>query len=201
MSLLRLLTVGRSLTGIRQSGRYQMVQDTFLPKFVSTEEHRRGSGNRLSNAADAPNTAVPEAQVWPFKARSNSPDLKPFMPSSETAAPRPVPQAMAPAVQSSKAPRNRWAILRSLFSRRSAGRSARLFVQGELSLGTVKVMRNDLNDWDVELVRTDAKPPTTPIVRSEPKKYSQTDEALAASGMEWNELTAKLFEVSRSRLL
>ena len=145
MSLLRLLSVGRSFVGPHPQGRrFRMTQQNLLPKF---------------NAGPTP---VSEALKSIFQSRSNvaSPALKQDVTS---AAPQLTPifaQLKAPA----KINPFGW---RQTIRRGAAG------VPGELALEKVQVVRNDLAEADLELVPIKSKPvmretpqmPTTPSIR------------------------------------
>jgi hypothetical protein len=68
-------------------------------------------------------------------------------------------------------PLGRWTVFKNPFSRKGAPRQAAP-VQGELSLDTLKVVRNDLSDADLEIIRAaepvaptsaPAAPPADPL--------------------------------------
>lgn len=145
MSLVRLLTAGKSLVGLRESeSRYRLSRQRLLPRF---EAERNPFGGRAKHAVHPEPSAVPEttpppAQVSPADSVS--------------------PHAAAPPKRLAKAKVGllfeRWlSALRSLMlwrGRRAAptGRASKRLVQPELSLEGVKVVRNDLTDSDIEVV-------------------------------------------------
>src|SRR5215470_1212598 len=143
MSLVRLLTAGKSLVGIQDSkSRYRAVDPRAMPKFVSEKKL---------------NTDVArESEVKPSVAKSK-------IETSKTDA---VKTAAAPA---RKARGNGWVSqwgskLSSLVSqkpkpaRTAIPRLNGVPVQGELSLDNIKVVRNDLSDADLEVVTRKAAP-------------------------------------------
>ncbi len=128
MSLLRLLTAGKSLIGLKDSaGRYAVTRQRLLPKFNA--KHAAASANAVmtGEAGAAPaltgrgagGTRLATAKPGEANAQKSSPKLfrwwksKPALPG--------IP------------------------------RFQKAMVQGELSLDTVKVVRNDLRDSDLEL--------------------------------------------------
>lgn len=152
MSLLRLLSIGRSLMGLsKEPVRYRMEQN-FLPRFEAAKEGEVGT----------------------------------------TAAP----------VSSS----GRRSFFQSRFSGQNRPRSTRSWVQGELALGSIKVVRNDLSEADVELVpvkagsRRDGREEGPHRVRGEEIVRVEQSGKLSAAPAKvgrnrgWSELTARLFE-------
>ena len=151
MSLLRLLTAGRSLVGLKDSAsRYRESKYRLLPKF--------GTGTN------------------PFQTKSTTVEPLTATENIATAREQPTPASPAPALTSSTASTEllnhekqafdkkgriaRWiSSLRARGSRRKETKATRAMpqlakspVQGELSLDQVRVMRNDLNDADLEVV-------------------------------------------------
>lgn len=62
--------------------------------------------------------------------------------------------------------------------------------QGELSLDTVKVLRNDLSDTDFEVVKPKPAKSVSPVV-------AMTAEKLEPVGAAWNRITTKFFGVDQ----
>ena len=85
-------------------------------------------------------------------------------------------------------PKRRWW---SIFNWRwfRTSKPANEFVQSELSLEKIQVMRNDLADADLRLVLK-RKKKTKPVFSA-----SQSNNGIAREG--WSELTAKLFELGQ----
>jgi hypothetical protein len=139
MSLLRLLSTGRSLVDFRDSGsRYRVTRQKLLPKFGSARNPFRAPQRSERPAVPAvPAAAVTEPKGQPVR----QPGLRPVLATARQWRawatgqvarwwrPRPRPVRAAQPAQ-----------------------AARLPTQGELSLASVKVMRNDLSDADLEVV-------------------------------------------------
>jgi hypothetical protein len=172
MSLLRLLTSGRCLVGLKDSAsQYRIRRQNLLPKFSSSNPF-------LVRAQTAkPAESDPPVTTW-APAQSASPDRQSEASSAEL---QPLPDSTAatavpthPAERESSPSRaeagavvrfaqklRRWAGNRNPFSRRASVRPAgkpgsaiasRSPVQGELSLENIRVVRNDLSEADVEVV-------------------------------------------------
>ena len=160
MSLLRLLTTGKSLVGVRElESRYRLTSQRLLPQFGSAKNPFGNSASAAAEPATAPATkAVPRAPVGP---------LRPFAGLKGA-----VGRAQSPGLFGwAKA---RFAQAGSFWKRRpaTAGQPATLSlstqpVQGELSLDRIKVVRNDLSDADLEVVQVNrsAVQPVVPRVR------------------------------------
>ena len=156
MSLLRLLSTGKSLVGLEESNpRYRMGDPRSLPKFGSTN---------------------------PFQTKK--PSTQPEQPATPAATPVPAStpaKKCAAGTTASKAAASIragwWARLRSLWGKRrrtsAPAQLSRPAIQGELSLDRVKVMRNDLSDADLEVVaasprRSESKSDTVLLLAPEP---------------------------------
>lgn len=178
MSLGRLLTCGRSLVGLRSSeSRYQMRRKNLLPKFGS-------QSNPFVTTRPEP-LAAAAGQKFQAVGRTLITD------------PAPSPMCSAPLVQAIKDPggdtkqaagsigklRATWAglvrvlFLKSWFHRRKPSKAARPErgfqngqMQGELSLESIKVVRNDLSEADIAIVpvRTALAPRVEPAAPSGP---------------------------------
>jgi hypothetical protein len=171
MSLLKLLTTGKSLVGLKDSeSRYRMTNQRLLPKFGAKNPFRE---------ADAGETV----------STVTSPPMEEQLPASTSPAPEPATAGAPVAMQGSSllrlgtakarnlanaALQNRWASqLKSLISRpaRKPAKVAvvpavsKLPMQGELSLDRIKVVRNDLSDADLEIVSAKPKARVAPRAR------------------------------------
>jgi len=148
MSLVRLLTAGKSLVGIQDSkSRYQSVDPRAMPKFGS---EKRIKSNVARESEAKPSVAKPKDES--SNVTSN------------------VSADKAPVATARKGRGNggvsQWgAKLGSLVSQKpKPARSAvqrfhSVPVQGELSLDKIKVVRNDLSDTDLEVVTRKTSPP------------------------------------------
>lgn len=160
MSLLRLLTTGKSLVGVKDTeSRYRVTGERLLPQFGSAKNpfSSPGKSEPALPAAGPAATQVGNGVSAGGAFRSASVERAPVVPRgalrSKAAAllsgwksriggllPRPRAAAVKPAIP----------------------RFTKPAVQGELSLDKIKVVRNDLSDADLEVVP--AKAPATPAV-------------------------------------
>jgi hypothetical protein len=199
MSLLRLLTAGKSLVGLRDGEhRYRVPRQRVLPKFDA----------RANPFMAASKPGAPELpQEKPVTAAEAT------APREERTAPEPV-QLAAPAVLPAAAPKfetpspaNAPAPCRPGFLSRVLRRGTpshrkgqalgpEALVQGELSLEAVKVVRNDLNDSDLELAPVQARKaePRAPEGQTTP---ASTD-AVASRGGAWGRVSSRLFGAGKS---
>jgi hypothetical protein len=156
MSLLRLLTTGKSLEGLKDSEiRYRVTSQRLLPKFGSAK-----------NPFCAPDKSKPARQLACKAAEAASaPPQQGAAGVAAAAHPaalvRPNRAGMTGALRSRAAElRNKWVgTLSGLLSRPGSkpvklamSRPPKLPVQGELSLDKIRVVRNDLSDADLEVV-------------------------------------------------
>jgi hypothetical protein len=150
MSLVRLLTAGKSLVGLKESeNRYRLSSQRLLPRF-EPKKNPFGSGMQTqmeeSEKAAEPATAEPRTTATAMTPASKTETVPVSTPHS-------VP--FTGSLLSRLWQQRSW--FRGLFSRRgqrpvSTRREAKRMLQVELSLQAVKVVRNDLSDSDVEIV-------------------------------------------------
>lgn len=172
MSLIRLLAVGRSLMGLKSEPvRYKLAQDNFFPKFESAKEGGLAGGIVERSSA--------ERNEW-----SSATGPREECVRSERTTARGAGRA--------EAGRNR-SFFGSRFTSRNMAKGSRTWVQGEFALESVKVVRNDLSDADVELV------PARPETRRTKIEAPQPVPAQAGRSRGWSELTARLFEAGGLR--
>jgi hypothetical protein len=174
MSLLRLLTAGKSLVGLQApSSRYLMRERHRLPKFGSANNPFAAPAPAPEEPTQPPPDAAPKHQRYQMSpaefaaARLKETKKLPASSSMETK-----PTSLAPASETSaRTPAGHWTQKlnpRSWLSRRQTQpRSAipkfsKTPVQGELSLDKVKVVRNDLSEADVEIITANAAPKPKP---------------------------------------
>jgi len=187
MGLLRLLTAGKSLVGLKDpEARYRMTDPRALPKFGS--EKNPFNRPRKSGAAENPAAVIARVQREAPKPAGlcetqRGDETSGLVPSgslrknSTLRLPEARPAAAASAAVKVTEPRQRSRAggqfgsfvkkLRPLLSfqglkKRSAAPIDARPVQGELSLDKVKVLRNDLSDTDFVIVRKKAQPATEP---------------------------------------
>lgn len=146
MSLLRLLAAGKSLVGAREPGaRYQLSSHRPLPKFEAKKNPFRGAASAMRVVKQGEE----ESQTLETGVAASEPESKIEAGESHS----------AERLQAEDDVQNLFKRIAGLFKRRSpprqtrsASRASRDLVQAELSLDSVKVMRNDLSDSDFEIV-------------------------------------------------
>jgi len=157
MSLVRLLTTGKSLVGGEEAtSRYRLPRQNWLPKFGSvknpfastvTADPARVSGQ--TPASDAAQTPAPSAALK--KTQRLPRHQLPARVASDGGA---VSRGAGSAKYAGKwlSALNPFSSKGGAKSKPAAGARSALPVQGELSLDKVKVVRNDLHDADLEVV-------------------------------------------------
>ena len=148
MSLMQLLVVGRSINESRDApNRYRLCQKSFPPKF-SLRKKQEEVGTLAATVTCQPKTAAP--------LKESKQPIGLMMPQRE----QPMAARKFGAIQ---LPRIDWSRLVSFFQKLSSvlkkcGSRPRILnakpnqTQPELSLDAVKVVRNELNDSDLEVV-------------------------------------------------
>lgn len=191
MSLMRLLTVGRSLGTIQdRPSPYKMTQQNFLPKF--------GPMNRAEAKADAvpeetrkatPKVERPKQQLSSWekllktKKKMSSEALDKVGPDEQATAVVNVPKAAFPL--------GRWSMIKNPFDLWKTDKTQSSPTQGELSLDLVKPIRNDLNDADLEVVPVKKGPATSE------KKLAAPAEKQEPVGYLWSRLSSRLFRTEQ----
>ena len=182
MSLLRLLTAGKSLVGLKDTAsRYNVASRGSLPQFSPKKNPFRASTRAEFNPG-----AQPEAQAEANSVERTAEDpLTPAPTAVPVLAPPPaaLPASVPPSKPADKArAHSLWAALlpwrRSKVEKPGIPRFIKPMVQGELSLDTVKVVRNDLSDTDLEIVparRPGAIPKPAPVRQAEPGAASMAE--------------------------
>ena len=174
MSLLRLLSAGKSLVGLKDcTARYRMGHPGAMPKF--------GSGKNPFQTKPQLQLPAKAPQKAPSAAADNPPQTVPVRVEEKKSCPAVVApvvkiQPRPPRQNGSRVGSVLQAALHPLKSllRRPRSKSAkqpktqsmRTPVQAELSLDCVKVLRNDLSDADLEVVS--AKTPASVPAKTEP---------------------------------
>src|ERR1051326_132624 len=175
MSLVRLLTAGKSLVGIQDSrSRYRSVDPRALPKFgsekkINTEIAGEG-GVKPRGGKSSPGPAKADVRVAAdANVRAPFADKKVVARAGDknVGVTKPAEKARTKAARQDRS--SGWVSelgskLSSLVSqkpkaaRRAVPRFNGVPVQGELSLDNIKVVRNDLSDADLEVVAKKAAP-------------------------------------------
>jgi hypothetical protein len=209
MSLVRLLTAGKSLVGLRDGDSpYRFTSQRFLPQF--------GPARNPFTGREQAKSAHTEAHSSGLIGDNGAPIAKPAIPASKgepgatpqkEVGPRPV-RAKFDARMRAEALWRRlaallsgWQVkLRGLFARSGskATKSAiprfpKPAVQGELSLERIQVVRNDLSDADLEIVP--AKPMATPAAATPaPRLIDKAEGAKSA----WGRVTSRILGAGRT---
>lgn len=191
---MKLLSMSTSFAGGRNGpGRYKMADQGLLPKFAAM-------GRPVSLApVRLPDEPVPKQAAHRTPAIPMNP---PQQKSARAAQKRTEPvEAIAPAlraavcVNANSAPTNWFRLGTPPAVNRSAGRPTFLMpAQGELSLDSVKPVRNDLSDSDLQIVQ--AKPEMKPDALKPTRPHSWKPEL---TGLAWSRLTARFFNSERVR--
>jgi hypothetical protein len=156
MSLLRLLTTGKSLVGVRDSETpYRVTRQRLLPRFGPTKNPFCGAATTNTSQPDDGTDAGTASPLCREKTTRVSRSLVPaVLVGSQRRQFRSMLRSRAIAL------RNAWAGKLAALLSRTRGKAAavamsrptRLPVQGELSLDQIEVVRNDLSDADLEIV-------------------------------------------------
>ncbi len=196
MSLLKFLTAGKSLVGERSLvGRYQLLNPRAMPKFESAKNPFRSSIR--SNTPEAlgrssepdpvpaakngtPEPLAPPSAHAPEPVRGSktswwtgkfSAAATWFLPRRRAVEAQTQPSNIAQ--QRSSNPGGLFPWRRSNATRSVGPRPGKSMVQSELSLETVKVVRNDLTDSDLEIVASNKV--AAPIAeKARPRTSAQT---------------------------
>jgi hypothetical protein len=148
MSLLRLLTAGKSLVGVKEAeGRYRLTSQRLLPTFGSAKNPFGNKATVTLAASDAPTASGPGSA-------SAGDGIEPNTGKKQEL------RAQGAVRRTVTALLGKWAAKSGgMFARpnRQTARPAvpklsKRPVQGELSLDRVQVVRNDLSDADLEVV-------------------------------------------------
>jgi hypothetical protein len=197
MNRLRLLTTGNSLVGLKQSeSHYRVMPERLLPKF--------GPAKNPFTPSNTPRPACPEADSRMVCATAPAQERVkvPQVPVRNSSGPTGVVTMKLPAILTDSNGSERkgglqvrtetfaikWAgKLRTFFSRTARmpakvilSSPTKLAVQGELSLDSIKVVRNDLSDADLEIV-----PLKSPTARASASPALHLVERTAQGGMTW----------------
>lgn len=160
--------------GIRgEKSPFEMKKDCLLPRF---DPAPRFAPKRAPAAAAEVKAPVQTDWLAPRPKAAPVPEAAP------------VPQAKRPA--GTKAKRSWLSICTFGFLGKEGKKSTEL-VQAELSLEKVRVIRNDLHDSDLELVRREERP------RARKASAAARSWSTAEEEQPWTKLAARLFEIER----
>lgn len=184
MGLSKLLAVGRSVRSVtEQPARYKMTQQSLLPTF----------GGAKATESQAVEIDSPAAEATPRPVRMDPATRTAAAEPAGTARNKPGPDRAAVFVDATKTlrPFGGCSWFKNPFARTALPKPENGPVQTELSLDSVKPVRNDLSDSEVELGgvpgRTDV-PPGTPTA---PKALP--DQTTAVTGGLWQRFKKRLF--------
>jgi hypothetical protein len=184
MSLVRLLTAGKSLVDLKEStSRYQMRGENLLPKFDSPKNPFAArvkpppAGAMTGATLEAASTELTAAEI----AAANLKETKRLpIAAAPPGSPETFSRPVAPAKVSGgigawmrKLNPLTWRVNRQPAARTAVPRVNWAPVQGELSLDKVKVVRNDLSEADMEII------PVRNPVRSRARQTTAKAEAAA----------------------
>ena len=156
MNFFKLLMAGKSLLGFsRRPIRYEMSKENALPKFGPIEKPDSGSDGKQTLSAKT-GSLFEDGSSWKIKKQKHS------AMSNSLINPKNVDGVSLPEAQHAENedltcgqpdPSESRFRLSNIFAAQNVAKASRRLVQGELVLGEVRVVRNDLSDSDVELVR------------------------------------------------
>jgi hypothetical protein len=212
MSLLRLLAAGKSLIGLEGSqNRYQVSRQKLLPSFATKKNPFRGTirpeaqpgalgtASRTGNASLSPAASLSAASDAPATVSHPAAALPPEVARKDVQVASLPRQSPLPLNRNSAAPPSDngkfSSRLNALFPWRHVKAANPLvreqpksLVQAELSLESVRVVRNDLSDCDLELVRPQ---PPQPLPRA--ALAGRKPQSSLVSGTAWSRVTGRLF--------
>jgi hypothetical protein len=213
MSLLRLLTSGKSLVGVQVSGgRYHPARQGALPKFSTRNNPFRATTRPSSATARKSDLGIEGGEP----AASSAREAKPAAVAAAAKGPTPQQPARKAAVfggpkvgswvarvgagVGEQVRRGRAWLTGWMRPRRAKAQAVaplppfkKPLVQAELSLEAVKVVRNDLSDSDLEVVT--AKP--TKVKVPAPGAGAATAER-APAGSSWGRVAGRMFSAGKT---
>ena len=209
MSLIRFLTTGSSLRGIKdRRSPYKMVQQNLLPKFGAEKAEEKAPAPQPTPAPQA--LAVSRPVVRPKRGQQTRERMR--MSESGADPKNDAPEGLKPGPQSpdkvqasaaegvaKKTPVEttgtggifrRWAQMKNPFRAKPVVRKAVAPVQPELRLESIKVVRNDLSEADIEIVPRAAAKELEPPVSGRATPQS--------SRVAWQRIATRLFGAGRT---
>ena len=200
MSLLRLLTAGKCLVGLGKSGgRYQLPADKALPFFGAKRNPFRATAVPEKTESESEKPPAVEGEPNSCPGTAVEPEANRDGNRMKDCGPVPAGAPPSPAKAENSAPVKASAVRMFLLwgrakrARSSGGAAGRPLVQGELSLDTVKVVRNDLSESDLEVVRVE------PALQADKAKPANPDEqAPATPDAGWGAVTGRFFGLGKT---
>ena len=184
MGLSKFLAVSRSVRNVNdQPARYKMTQQNLLPTF----------GGAKASEGRAVETDTPAAEATPNPGTMDLATSTAVAETAGTGRSKPEPDKAAEFLEATKKlrPFGGCSWFKNPFARTTTCQNENGPVQTELSLDSVKPVRNDLSDSEVELGGVPARTGVPPGIPTAPK--SLPDQAPAATGGLWQRLKTRLF--------
>ena len=205
MSLLRLLTTGKSLVGVKDTeSRYRLTSQRLLPQFGPARNPFRDRGKPDPAQAEAcslgdhgGNDASGEERIIPPTDGKPMPALQGLAGNRALSA-RARGTCLAEALRlRAAALLGRWRARVSRWLWRPSGKVAKPTiprftkqpVQGDLSLDKIKVVRNDLSDADLEVV-----PAKQPAAQASAAPGVRAEERAEVGEGTWGRVTNRMFD-------
>ena len=201
MSLLRLLAAGKSLVGLKQAdSRYKVTSDRLLPQFESKKNPFRSRSDAVQNppatlleAAIRPRDSAPEELTDAGSDCCNHPKENSAKEGS-MAAGKEESRSLADWASSLAGRITKGMHRPPAKSAKSAiPKLSKPLVQGELSLDRVKVVRNDLADTDLDIIRRKPEMSSNGL-GSEVRKSNGTEPADSS----WSRVAGRLFGTGKT---
>ena len=191
MSLMQLLAVGKSIIGL-SAGRspYRMREENLLPKFGPAKGAKSKPPAPVEAAPSLPKSVpkVDEPKTSRAAIETKGTEMNAIVAGTATES---EPGRTSRSAETAY-PIGRWTRLNP-FHARFSKQSEAAPVQGELLLETVKVMRNDLSDADLEVVSSEQNsPPRSGSAQRKPAGESES------TGLMLGRMTARLFGAGRT---
>lgn len=189
MGLMQLLALGRSLGRINErQSRYKLARQSLLPKFGIAGPD---GFVREAESPETPTSEVNGKKVVTFDPiRREDAEARTMIMKSSTV--RLEPTAVATASQSGTAqvfPHGRWSLFKNPFVKTPKPKPPLEPRQSELLLDSVKPVRNDLTESDLEVVAA-SKPPAE---RAPEESASHSAEPPEAPGLAWGRIKTQFF--------
>ena len=217
MSLLRLLTAGKSLVGLKDYRSRYVNHAGALPKFgskknpfrattrpdcVASAEAKRPSVETVSEpeSSSAKEGCPPQLEAEADSMKASPPGVEEVAIGKNgrsTEIVHPAPRSEPASLASARADMSfDWSKVlfwrRPTPARQAVPRFGKPMVQAELSLDGVKVVRNDLSDTDLEIVLS--KPPAPAITQTPVKTNPETSPPVETA---WGRMAGRIFRADK----